>query len=77
MCKHIPDVFPIQNGVKQGDASTPFSLALGYDIDRIEGSQEVLELNEPHQLLVYANGVNILAGEICTIRRQSRCTRFW
>jgi hypothetical protein len=34
ICKHLSDNFPIQNGLKQGDALSPllFTFALGYAI---------------------------------------------
>jgi hypothetical protein len=35
--KHVSDSFPIQNGLKQGDALTPllFNSALGYAVRKI------------------------------------------
>jgi hypothetical protein len=48
--KHLSDKFPIQNGLKQGDALLPlfFNFALEYVIRMVQG----LKLNGTHQLLV-------------------------
>jgi hypothetical protein len=40
--KHLSDVFPIRNGLKQGDALSPllFNFALDYTITRVQVSQK-------------------------------------
>jgi hypothetical protein len=45
--KHLSDSFPIQNGIKQGDALTPllFNFALGYAIRKVHENQVELKLN--------------------------------
>jgi len=55
-----------KNGLKQGDALSPllFNFALQYVISRVQGDQVGLKLNGMHQLLVYANNVNILGRSI-------------
>jgi hypothetical protein len=48
--KLLSDKFPIQNGLKQGDALSPllFSFTLEYAISKVQESQACLELNGTH-----------------------------
>ena len=71
--KNVSDRFPIKNGLKQGDALSPmvFNFALEYTIRRVQVNQDYLKLNGTHQLLAYANDVNILGGSIHTLKENA------
>ena len=66
-------MFPIRNGLKQGDALSPllFNYALEYAIRRAQVIQDGLKLNSTHQLLVHADDVNILGGSVHTIKKKA------
>jgi len=69
----MSDRFPIRNGLKQGDALSPmlFNFALVYAITRVQVNRDGLKLNGTHQLLAYADDVNILAGSIHTLKENA------
>jgi len=71
--KNVSDRNPISNGVRQGDAlsALPFNFALEYAIRRVQVNQDVLKLNGTHQLLAYADDINILGGGIHTLKQNA------
>jgi len=66
-------MFPIRNGLKQGDALLPllFNSALECAIRSVQVNQDGLKLNGTHQLLVYADDVSILVGSVHTVKENA------
>jgi hypothetical protein len=65
-------MFPTKNVFKQGDALLPlfFNSASEYAIRRVQVNKDGLKLNGTHQLLVYAQDINILGGSIHAIKKK-------
>ena len=48
-----------------------FNFALEYAIRRVQINQDGLKLNGTHQLLAYADDVNILGGSVYTVKKNA------
>jgi len=71
--RNLSDVFPIRNGLKQGDVLSPllFNFASEYAIRRVQVIQDGSKVNGTHHLLVYVDEVNIFGGSVHTIKENA------
>jgi hypothetical protein len=69
----LSDSFPIQNGLKQGDALSPllFNFALAYASRKAQGNQVGMKLSGIHQFLACADDVDVLGDDIDTINKNT------
>jgi hypothetical protein len=60
--------------MKQGDALSPliFNLPSESSIRKVQENQVSLEMNLTHQLLVYADDINLAGDNINILKRQHR-----
>jgi hypothetical protein len=66
-------MFPIRNGLKEGDALSPllFKFALHYAFKRVQGNKENLKLNGTYQRLAYADDDNVLVGSVHIVKENA------
>ena len=66
-------MFPIRNGLEQEDALSPllYNFVLENAIRMVQVNQDGLKLNGTHQLLDYADDINVLGGSVCTIKKNT------
>ena len=59
--------------MKKGDALSPLLLNFSLEnvVRMVQVNQDGLKLNGTHQILVYANDVNILGGRVRTIQKNT------
>jgi hypothetical protein len=53
------------------------NFALQYEIRRVQVNQDGLKLNGKHQLMVYADEVNILGGSVHTVKKNAETLVDW
>ena len=66
-------MFPIRNGLKQGDALSPLicNVSLEYGSRRVQANRGGLKLNGTIHFLVYADDVNAMGGRVHTIKKDT------
>jgi len=62
-------MFPIKNGLKEGDVllSLHFNFALEYALKKVKANHKLLKFNGTHQVVIYADDVNLQGHNIHTI----------
>jgi hypothetical protein len=74
VCKRVPDMFPTKNSLKKGNGLSPLllNITLDYAIRKAQVMEVGLKLKGKHQLLIYADDVNILGGNLHTINKNTK-----
>jgi hypothetical protein len=73
ICKHL-SLFPTQNGLTKGNVSSLqfFSSALEYAIRKVQESNDRLEINDTHQLLVCCRLYDNIVGKSMSANRKTQ-----
>ena len=66
----MSDSFTVKSSLKEGDNLSP--LLFNFAIRWVQANKEGFILNGTHQLLAYADNVNILSGSINTVRKNTK-----
>ena len=63
--------FPFENDLKQGDTLSPlvFNFVLEYAIRKVQETNLELNMNGPHQVLAYADDLNLIGDDVRIIER--------
>jgi hypothetical protein len=71
--KHLSDMFPIKNCLKQGDTFSPliFNFDLYYIFGRVQINQDGWKLNSTYQVMVYADDVYVLGERVYMIKKNT------
>jgi hypothetical protein len=73
VAKDLSEMYPIRNGLNQGDAPSPllFDFALEYAIKMGQVNQDGYKLHGMYHLLAYVDDVNILGESVHTIKENA------
>jgi hypothetical protein len=72
--KNFSVTFPIENTLREGDASSSVLFQLSFlenSIRRVQANEMDVKLNGTHQLIVYSDDVIILGGSIHTTKKNT------
>jgi hypothetical protein len=70
--KNLSEMFSIRNGlIRKIHYRIDFQLCLEYAIKRVQVNQDGLKLNGTHQFLAYDDDVNILGGNVHTVKENA------